>query len=191
MNLPRQRSGPRPGAGASALERMNLMLCEECKVNEAAYTISVMVGGEVTTRHLCGDCMAKMNMDLQSGNIKSLLSSILSAITGNDTSEERQADVVCPRCHTTLSQFTKSGRLGCPKCYEAFREQLQPMLLQIHGRVQHAGREPLNTSEAQRQRTRQEELTRQMEQAVAQEDFETAAIIRDQLKALADKGVQK
>lgn len=166
------------------------MLCEECKVNEAAYTISVMVGGEVTTRRLCGDCMAKMNMDLQSGNIKSLLSSILSAITGNDTPEEKQADVVCPRCHTTLNQFTKSGHLGCPKCYEAFREQLQPMLLQIHGRVQHAGREPLNTSEAQRQRTRQEELTRQMEQAVAQEDFETAAIIRDQLKALAEKGAQ-
>ena len=40
------------------------MLCEECKLNEASYTISVMVGGEVTTRHLCGDCMAKMNMDI-------------------------------------------------------------------------------------------------------------------------------
>ena len=37
------------------------MLCEECKVNEASYTISVMVGGEITTRHLCGDCMAKIS----------------------------------------------------------------------------------------------------------------------------------
>ena len=50
------------------------VLCEECKTNEASYTISVMVGGEITTRHLCGDCMAKMNMDIASGNIKSLLS---------------------------------------------------------------------------------------------------------------------
>ena len=58
------------------------VLCEECKTNEASYTISVMVGGEITTRHLCGDCMAKMNMDIASGNIKSLLSTILSAITG-------------------------------------------------------------------------------------------------------------
>lgn len=163
------------------------MLCEECKVNEATYTISVVVGGEVTTRHLCGDCMAKMNSDLQSGNIKSLLSSILSAITGNDTPESHQPEIVCPRCHTTFSQFTKSGHLGCPKCYEAFHEQLQPMLLQIHGRVQHAGRQPLNTFEAQRQRTLQEELTRQMEQAVAQEDFETAARLRDQLREIAAK----
>ena len=60
------------------------MLCEECKLNEASYTISVMVGGEVTTRHLCGDCMAKMNMDIAGGNIKSLLSSILTAITGDE-----------------------------------------------------------------------------------------------------------
>ncbi len=163
------------------------MLCEECKVNEASYTLSVMVGDEVTTRHLCGDCMAKMNMNIASGNIKSLLSSILSAITGNDTPAEQQPEVVCPRCRTTLSQFTKTGHLGCPACYEAFHEQLQPMLLQIHGRVQHAGRKPLATEDAQRSRYRQEDLTRQMEQAIAVEDFETAAKIRDQLKALAEK----
>ena len=163
------------------------MLCEECKVNEASYTLSVMVGDEVTTRHLCGDCMAKMNMNIASGNIKSLLSSILSAITGNDTPEEKQAEVVCPRCRTTLSQFTKTGRLGCPACYEAFHEQLQPMLLHIHGRVQHAGRRPLHTEVAQRTRTQREELERQMEQAVAVEDFETAAALRDRLRALAEK----
>lgn len=163
------------------------MLCEECKVNEASYTLSVMMGDEVTTRHLCGDCMAKMNMNIASGNIKSLLSSILSAITGNDTSGEKREEVVCPRCRTTLSQFTATGHLGCPACYEAFHDQLQPMLLQIHGRVQHAGRQPLSSADAQRSRSLREELTRRMEQAVALEDFETAAELRDQLRALAEK----
>ncbi|MGN1020144.1 MAG: UvrB/UvrC motif-containing protein [Aristaeellaceae bacterium] len=163
------------------------MLCEECKVNEATYTLSVMMGDEITTRHLCGECMARMNMSLSTGNIKNLLSSILSAITGNDTAAAPQQEVICPRCKTSLSQFTKSGHLGCPGCYEAFREQLQPMLLQIHGRVQHAGRQPLCTEDAQRTRSRQEELTRLMEQAVALEDFETAAQLRDQLRALAKR----
>ena len=41
------------------------------------------------------------------------------------------------------------------------------MLLQIHGRVQHAGRRPLATAEDQRKRTAAETLQRQMEQAVA------------------------
>ena len=92
------------------------MLCEECKVNEASYTISVMVGGEITTRHLCGDCMAKMNMDIASGNIKSLLSTILSAITGDTAPVSAGEQVVCPRCHLTLSEFTRTGHLGCPNC---------------------------------------------------------------------------
>ncbi len=163
-------------------------LCEECGVNEACYTISVMMGGQVTQRHLCADCMAKMNMNLAAGNIKHLLSAIMSAISG--TAEEAAAavapetDVVCERCNTTLSQFTKSGKLGCPHCYTSFREQLTPMLQQIHGRVQHAGRKPLDTEAAQRRRAVYDRLSRQMEQAVAMEDFESAAILRDQLRRL-------
>ena len=167
------------------------VLCEECKTNEASYTISVMVGGEITTRHLCGDCMAKMNMDIASGNIKSLLSTILSAITGDTAPGSAEKDVICLRCGMTLSEFTRTGHLGCPKCYEAFREQLQPMLLQIHGRVQHAGRQPLSTAEEQRKRSATEQLQRQMEQAVALEDFETAAKLRDQIRALSVSGEEE
>lgn len=166
-------------------------LCEECGVNEACYTISVMMGGQVTQRHLCADCMAKMNMNLAAGNVKHLLSAIMSAITG--AAEEAEAsstispeeDVVCERCNTTLSQFTKSGKLGCPSCYTAFREQLTPMLQQIHGRVQHAGRKPIDDEAAQRRRTIYDRLSRQLEQAVAVEDFESAAVLRDQLRHLS------
>ena len=37
------------------------MLCEECHVNEANFTVSVVAGEETTVRHLCADCMSKMN----------------------------------------------------------------------------------------------------------------------------------
>ena len=57
------------------------MLCEECHVNEANFTVSVMVGDEVTTRHLCADCMSRMNADLIKGSI---LSSVLKAISGTN-----------------------------------------------------------------------------------------------------------
>ena len=166
-------------------------LCEECGQNEACYTISVMMGDKVTQRHLCADCMAKMNMNLAAGNVKQLLSAIMSAISGGVEEAAANAvapedDVICERCSTTLSQFTKTGRLGCPHCYTAFREQLTPMLQQIHGRVQHAGRKPLDDEAAQRRRAVYDRLTRQLEQAVAMEDFETAAILRDQLRHLSN-----
>ena len=53
---------------------------------------------------------------------------------------------------------------------EAFAAQLHPMLLQIHGRVQHAGRKPLQSETDQRSRYEQEELTRQLQMAVNAED---------------------
>ena len=45
------------------------MLCEECHVNEANFTVSVVTGEETTTRHLCTDCMSRMHADLLKGNV--------------------------------------------------------------------------------------------------------------------------
>ena len=154
------------------------MLCEECHQNEAVYTISVMMGEAMTQRHLCADCMAKMNMNIASGNMQKLLGAILNAINRGEQPEEGekvpddQPDITCPRCRMTLSKFIKTGRLGCPDCYQAFAAQLHPMLLQIHGRVQHAGRKPLQSETDQRSRYEQEELTRQLQLAVNAEDYE-------------------
>ena len=128
--------------------------------------------------------------------IRDLLSSIFSAITSGEKKEkkeettqlsEQRRSVTCSTCGTTLADFMKNGHLGCPDCYSAFREEIQPMLQQMHGRLQHVGRRPLHSEDAQRSRTLQEDLTRKMEQAVSLEDFETAAKIRDQLKALSSK----
>ena len=168
------------------------MLCEECHQNEAVYTISVMMGEAMTQRHLCADCMAKMNMNIASGNMQKLLGAILNAINRGEQPEEGekvpddQPDITCPRCRMTLSKFIKTGRLGCPDCYQAFAAQLHPMLLQIHG-VQHAGRKPLQSETDQRSRYEQEELTRQLQLAVNAEDYEHAAEIRDRLRALLGK----
>lgn len=170
-------------------EQENFALCDECGKNEAVYTVSVMMGGEITQRRLCPDCMARMNMNLSAGNVKKMLSAILSALTGQEeeTAEPEIGegeDVVCERCGTSLSRFTKTGKLGCPMCYTAFREKLTPMLQQIHGRVQHAGRKPTRDEAAQQRRTQYDRLTRQLEAAVAVEDYETAAVIRDQIRRL-------
>lgn len=173
-------------------EQESYGLCDECKAKEACYTVSVMMGDQVTQRRLCPDCMAKMNMNLSAGNVSKMLSAILSALTGN---EEKSApdvppeeDVVCDRCHTTLSGFVKTGRLGCPNCYKAFAERLTPMLQQIHGRVQHAGRKPIDDESAQVRRTAYERLSRHLEAAIAVEDYETAAVIRDQLRRMNTEG---
>lgn len=170
-------------------EQENFGMCDECGQHEAVYTVSVMMGGEITQRRLCPDCMAKMNMNLSAGNVKKMLSAILSALSGlEEPAAEPEIseaeDVQCERCGTSLSQFIKSGKLGCPMCYTAFSEKLTPMLQQIHGRVQHAGRKPTQDEAAQQRRSQYDHLTRHLEAAIAVEDYETAAVIRDQIRRL-------
>ncbi len=66
------------------------MLCEECHVNEANFTVSVVAGEETTVRHLCADCMSRMNADLVKGSVKSLLNTVLNAIRANTEDENRK-----------------------------------------------------------------------------------------------------
>lgn len=75
------------------------MLCEECHQNEAVYTISVMMGEAMTQRHLCADCMAKMNMNIASGNMQKLLGAILNAINRGEQPEEGEKSAGRPAGH--------------------------------------------------------------------------------------------
>lgn len=172
-------------------------LCDECKAKQACYTVSVMMGDQVTQRRLCPDCMARMNMNLSAGNVARMISAIMGALAGQggektpeapSAADDADSAVACRRCGTTLAQFTKGGKLGCPGCYNAFRDRLMPMLQQLHGRVEHTGRKPTQDEAAQQRRAAYERLTRQMEAAVAREDYESAAIIRDQLRKLEQEG---
>ena len=63
------------------------MLCEECHVNEANFTVSVVSGEETTVRHLCADCMSRMNADLMKNGVRNLLSSVLNAIRATADNE--------------------------------------------------------------------------------------------------------
>jgi len=66
------------------------MLCEECHEKEANFTVSVVTGEETSVRHLCADCMSRMNSDLMKGNVRSLLSTVLSAIQAGARGENRK-----------------------------------------------------------------------------------------------------
>ncbi len=162
------------------------MLCEECKKNQATVIVTVTAGEEMTTRHLCPDCMKKMELSLAQGDIQSFLSSILS-ILGNSQAQE-QPSLTCGGCGLTYAEFERTGKLGCARCYRDFSEQLGPLLQRIHGRAQHAGRTPASyvSAPVDSVALEMEELRQKMELAVASENFEDAAKYRDELRALSE-----
>ena len=163
------------------------MLCEECGKNEAHVSITVTTGQGVTTRHLCHECMKKMESSLAAGDIQSFLSSILSVLQAEKKSEDKP-EVICSGCGMRYEDFEHTGRLGCAQCYRDFAEQLKPLLQRVHGRVQHAGRKPaaFKPDPAALLDEKILLLRQKMEEAVAVENFEEAARYRDELRSLSE-----
>lgn len=160
------------------------MLCEECGINQAEVVMTTVVNGQSTSRHLCRECLKKYQAD----NLQAVLAAVLSTLV----SKTQQApDITCPRCGETYAEFQKSGMLGCAECYQAFRKQLTPLLIRSQGRSQHAGRRPPVSEEDQARLSRMEELRKQMEAAVSEENFEEAARLRDELRAMTPAREEK
>lgn len=162
------------------------MLCEECGKNPATVSITVTAGGEMNTRHLCPECMKRMELQLATGDIHSFLSSVLSVL--GHAEKPQETIPVCSGCGLSYAEFERTGRLGCAQCYHDFASQLSPLLQRIHGRTQHAGRKPNAFSQSPEAALAEKcaALRQKMDAAVAAENFEDAAKYRDELRALTD-----
>ena len=159
------------------------MLCEECGKRPAEVLMTAVVNGQSTTRNLCRECLKKY----KTGDLQAVLAAVLSAMAD----KSQTPDITCPRCGETYAEFQKSGMLGCAECYQAFRRELTPLITRVQGRAQHAGRRPAASEKEQALLARREDLRSRMEAAVAEENFEEAARLRDQLRALTAAGEEQ
>ena len=85
----------------------------------------------------------------------------------------------------TYGEFRKCGMLGCAACYDAFREPMTALLQRIHGNTQHAGRVPGGVHSGVSIRMSIDRLKQQLQRAVAAEEYEQAAKLRDAIRALS------
>lgn len=158
--------------------------CGRC-AKPAVYHITELREGAVEALHLCESCAKEFLAQAQSAEASS---SSESAEPGEEreTAEQRDAleKLVCPHCGISFKEFRSQGRLGCPQDYTVFRQELVPLLENIHGEVQHIGKIP---QRAPRGTQREFELIRlrsQLKQAVESEEYERAADIRDKIQLL-------
>lgn len=167
------------------------MMCDECGQNPATIHIATIIGGKKKDENLCPQCWQKRNTQLLGGlAVGDLLSKLLGAKNKKENRESTEAqkeetpDIVCPGCGMTLREFQKSGKVGCADCYAAFGDKMKQTLKSIHGHSRHVGKVPEYLVAQVTTQRRMDDLRRQMEDAVAQEDFERAAVLRDEIKAL-------
>ncbi|MFW5829087.1 MAG: UvrB/UvrC motif-containing protein [Planctomycetota bacterium] len=92
----------------------------------------------------------------------------------------------CPHCGLSLEQFLGNKRLGCQHDYDLFADTLIPLLEDYHGASHHLGRTPTTRSDGSIGRGIHKRMLyeKQLKTAIANEDYERAAELRDLLKQL-------
>lgn len=161
------------------------MLCDVCKKTEATVHLTQIIDNKMQTVDLCEACSKAKGVDDPTGF--SLASILLGLGTTQEagqvaTSEEQH----CPKCGFTASDFKKSGRLGCSECYITFAEPLQPLLKSMHKGNKHTGKVPQPKQASIDISERMRKLQARLDQAIKAENFEEAAILRDQIKKLKE-----
>lgn len=85
----------------------------------------------------------------------------------------------CPTCRFTLEDFRQTGRLGCPDCYQVFAGEIDggaPCPAPESAQTEDS--DGLNGPELRRS------LEQRLQKAVAREDYEEAAKLRDRIREL-------
>jgi len=96
--------------------------------------------------------------------------------------------LTCPVCGVTFREFRTKGRLGCPHDYETFHAELVPLLETIHGETEHIGRMPRTVPTHRRRHAELVRLRQELKNAVAAENYEEAARLRDKIHELEEAG---
>jgi protein arginine kinase activator len=156
------------------------MLCDNCGKEIAKVHYKEIKDDKSAEYNLCEKCAAEKGLQATPKQNNFSISNILAGMA----EEVGPSTVKCQGCGLAYSEFRESGRLGCAKCYDAFREQLRPLLRRIHGSNVHAGKSPRATEGMLERMRKTEDLKTALRLAVEKEDFEKAAEIRDRIRKL-------
>jgi protein arginine kinase activator len=157
------------------------MLCDVCKCNDATVFLTQILEGKMQKVNLCEGCSKEKGVQDPTGFA---LADLLLGIGAAEEIEKGEPSTKCPVCGFTQADFKKTGRLGCSGCYTAFAEGLNSLLKAMHKGTEHVGKLPVRAQKTLALSDRMKTLTENLKKAVEQENYETAASLRDQIKQL-------
>ncbi len=162
--------------------------CSECK-KPISVRYTEIVGDMITEIHMCADCP-----ELQKRLHGTSPREFVAEQTGNP------AGLECGNCGTTLEDVKRGHLLGCSICYTVFEDvlftemqttnRLPPKMINKKGHPLHIGRSPGETSSVTLS-SRLVALDEALKETLSREDYEQAALLRDQIKEITEKGEWK
>ncbi|ANE46751.1 hypothetical protein SY83_11250 [Paenibacillus swuensis] len=168
------------------------MICQECGKRPATLHFTKIISGEKTEFHICEVC-AREKGEMIPGtpngfSIHNLLSGLLDFEPSAQSALGAKPQVTrCDNCGLTYTQFGKLGRFGCSECYKHFNARLDGLFRRVHGNTVHVGKIPKRSGGRIQDKREIENLKRELQNRIEQEEFESAAKIRDEIRELEKK----
>ncbi len=157
------------------------MNCDVCKQNQATVFLTQIVDGKMQKVNLCESCSKEKGVTDPTGFA---LADLLLGLGAAQEIEKGGGVTKCPVCGFSQADFKKTGRLGCAVCYETFADGLSGLLKGMHKGTAHIGKVPSRLAKSMERVQQLKDLQRELRKAVTDENYETAAEIRDRIKNL-------
>ena len=163
--------------------------CSECK-KPIYVQYTEVVGDLITQTSMCADC-PELQRRLHGVPAKS----------AEEAAIEAGTRLACGNCGTTLEALRVGASLGCSECYQVFEDVILPEMLaagKLPPRLAtakktipiHIGRAPGESQELNPS-LRLLALNEALNETLKREDYEQAAWLRDQIKALTEQPEKK
>jgi protein arginine kinase activator len=157
------------------------MLCDVCQTKEATVFLTQIVEGKMQKVNLCESCSKEKGVNDPQGFA---LADLLMGLGAAQEIEKNPGAQKCSVCGFTQADFKKTGRLGCSACYQVFAEGLAGMLKNMHKGTAHTGKAPAAFRKVREHSEKMRSLQTQLNQAIAAEEYEQAANLRDQIRQI-------
>ena len=167
------------------------MKCQHCE-KPATFHITELTGPTPQELHLCEEHARQyLTQPEEPAEAPPSVAAALSKQMKLGQTAEELAELdqrACPICGITFYEFRHQGRLGCPHDYVCFAQELEPLLVNIHGETNHLGKRPKRGAQGTDRQTDLIRLRREMKEAIEKENYEGASRLRDQIRQIEKEG---
>lgn len=166
------------------------MLCEKCKKNEAKINLVKIVNGQKQDIWLCEECARNISNIPIMGPVgdenifpfQDIINGLLSSVDKNAPKKDKK--VVCKTCGKTIEEYEKTEEAGCSECYKFFNSKIQEKLKHHYDDITYKGKVPKVEGKEFDQKNKLKKLKYDLQILIQDEEYEKAAILRDEIKEI-------